>query len=41
MRGLEDVAVLAQCLSDEDFSRHELVRLLLAHGSRPWEDSLL
>ena len=38
---LEDVAELAQCLSDEEFSRHELVRLLLAHGSRPWEDSLL
>lgn len=38
---LTEVAELAQCLSDEEFSRHELVRLLLAHGSRPWEDSLL
>ena len=25
---------------DEDFNRHELVKLLLAHGSRTWEASL-
>lgn len=27
-------------LSDEEFRRHPLIVLLLAHGSRPWEDSL-
>lgn len=37
---LPDIAALAERLTDEEFSRHELVRLLLAHGSRPWEDSL-
>jgi len=37
---LRDIAELAQRLPDEEFRRHELVRLLLAHGSRPWEDSL-
>jgi hypothetical protein len=38
---LEEIAELAGRLTDEEFGRHELVRLLLAHGSRPWEDSLL
>ena len=33
---LEEIAELAGRLSDEEFGRHELVRLLLAHGSRPW-----
>jgi hypothetical protein len=37
---LGDIAELAERLPDEEFRRHELVRLLLAHGSRPWEDSL-
>jgi hypothetical protein len=37
---LRDIAELALRLPDEEFSRHELVRLLLAHGSRAWEDSL-
>ena len=37
---LHEIAELAESLSNEDFGRHELVRLLLAHGSRPWEDSL-
>jgi hypothetical protein len=37
---LRDIAKLAQRLPDDEFRRHELVRLLLAHGSRPWEDSL-
>jgi hypothetical protein len=37
---LEEIAELAQRLTEEEFSRHELVRLLLAHGSRPWEDSI-
>jgi HPt (histidine-containing phosphotransfer) domain-containing protein len=38
---LDEIAVLASQLTDEQFDRHELVRLLLAHGSRPWEDSSL
>ena len=38
---LEEIAMLAGRLTDEEFDRHELVRLLLAHGSRPWEDSSL
>jgi hypothetical protein len=37
---LEEIAELAQRLTEEEFGRHELVRLLLAHGSRPWEDSI-
>ncbi len=37
---LSDIAALAERLSDEEFRRHELVRLLLAYGSRPFEDSL-
>lgn len=37
---LADIALLAETLSDESFRRHELVRLLFAHGSRSWEDSV-
>jgi hypothetical protein len=37
---LREIAELAERLPDEEFRHHELVRLLLAHGSRPWEDSL-
>jgi hypothetical protein len=37
---LADVIHLAESLPDDEFRNHELVRLLLAHGSRPWEDSL-
>jgi hypothetical protein len=37
---LEEIAELAGRLTDEEFGRHQLVRLLLAHGSRPWEDSI-
>ena len=37
---LADVIRLAESLPDDEFRNHELVRLLLAHGSRPWEDSL-
>ncbi|MCI0335307.1 MAG: hypothetical protein L0228_19025 [Planctomycetes bacterium] len=28
-------------LSDEEFRAHPLIALLLSHGSRDWEDSLL
>jgi hypothetical protein len=38
---LRDIAELAQRLPDEEFRSHELVRLLLSHGSRPFEDELL
>ena len=34
---LRDIAELAERLPDE-IRRHELVRLLLAHGHRPFED---
>jgi hypothetical protein len=37
---LSEIIELATLLSDEHFQRHEAVKLLLAHGSRPWEDSL-
>jgi hypothetical protein len=37
---LADLARLATELDDESFARHEAVRLLMAHGSRPWEDSV-
>jgi hypothetical protein len=37
---LHDIVVIAEQMSDDEFRRHGLVRLLLAHGSRPWEDSL-
>jgi hypothetical protein len=39
---LLDVVQLAESpLSEQEFRNHELVTLLLAHGSRPWEDSLV
>jgi hypothetical protein len=38
---IEDVLRLAgSSLSDEEFRRHPLIALLLARGSRPWEDSI-
>ena len=37
---LADIAELARRLTDDEFERHELVRLLMAHGSRSWEDSI-
>ncbi len=37
---LKEIAELAKRLPEEEFCRHELVRLLLAHGSRRWEDAL-
>lgn len=39
---LADVIALVQSpLSDEAFRRHPLISLLLACGSRGWEDSLI
>ncbi len=37
---LKEIAELAERLPEEEFRCHELVRLLLAHGSRRWEDAL-
>lgn len=40
-RHLEDVLDLVRSsLSEEEFRRHPLIALLLARGSRGWEDSL-
>jgi len=37
---LDDViALVGSSLSDEEFRAHPLIALLLARGSRPWEDS--
>lgn len=38
---LIDLARLALVLDEQSFKEHEAVKLLLAHGSRPFEDSLL
>lgn len=39
---LEEVVRLAESdLCDDEFRRHPLIALLLARGSRGWEDSLL
>jgi hypothetical protein len=38
---IADVVRLAESpLTEDQFRRHPLIALLLAHGSRPWEDSL-
>jgi hypothetical protein len=37
----EVVALAGSPLPDEEFRRHPLVMMLLAHGSRDFEDSLL
>jgi hypothetical protein len=37
----EIYALLASPLSDEELTAHPLITLLLARGSRGWEDSLL
>lgn len=38
---LAEIVTLAESsLSDEEFRRHPLVSLLMARGSRGWEDSL-
>ena len=35
------LAIIAGPLDNEALARHPLMRLLAAHGSRGWEDSLL
>ncbi len=38
---LKDVVALVESpLSDEEFRRHPLIMMLMAHGSRGYEDSL-
>lgn len=37
----EILELLAGPLSNEELSRHPLLNLMLAHGSRGWEDSIL
>ena len=37
---LDDIAILATTLPQDQFVRHEAVKLLMSHGSRPWEDEL-
>lgn len=37
---LADLATLAIELDDRAFEQHEAVKLLMAHGSRRWEDAL-
>ena len=37
----EIFAIIASPISNEELLRHPLMRLLLAHGMRGWEDSLL
>jgi hypothetical protein len=40
-RHIDDVVTLVRSpLSDDEFRRHPLIALLLARGSRGWEDSL-
>ena len=38
---LEDIARLVTDLPDEKCRNHPAVKLLLSHGSRPWEDGSL
>jgi hypothetical protein len=41
-RNLHRIVELVESpLSDEEFGAHPLIALLLSHGSRDWEDSLL
>jgi hypothetical protein len=37
----EVLALLGSPLSDGELMRHPLLQMLLAHGSRGWEDSVL
>jgi hypothetical protein len=38
---LPQIARMAMDLTEEEFCRHDAVRLLLSHGSRPREDGRL
>lgn len=38
---VEQIATLVLTLPEAELTRHAAVRLLMAHGSRPWEDELL
>jgi hypothetical protein len=37
----ELLALVGSSLSNEELSKHPLIHLVVAHGSRGWEDSLL
>lgn len=37
----EILALIASPLTNEELERHPLIQMILAHGSRGWEDSLL
>jgi len=37
---LDEITYLIATLIDEELVRHEAVRLLMSHGSRPWEDGV-
>src|SRR5439155_17786787 len=37
---LDDIAQLVIALPDDEFAQHDAVKMLMSHGSRPWEDSL-
>lgn len=37
---MEVIALAQSPLTDDEFRRHPLIELLLARGSRGWEDSL-
>jgi hypothetical protein len=37
---LPELAQLVRALTGEELERHEAIKLLMAHGSRRWEDAL-
>ena len=37
---LYEIAALATRLPEAELARHEAIKLLMFHGSRPWEDDL-
>ena len=37
---LHQIAAVVATLPPADVARHEAVKLLMCHGSRPWEDDL-
>ena len=37
----EILSLIGSSLSNNELARHPLLHLILAHGSRSWEDSLL